>query len=82
MNTQSHDEYKLGEFKDDCLQDHEHKQVFYSTASGGNYENRWYRGNNEIRGTFTSGQVDDTSARISDVTHGKQIGIKYIIKVL
>lgn len=75
----SHDTYTVGQFKDDQLQTHQHTvsvpnvgtQSSVVVAGGSGY----YIG----KITATS---NDNSGRAGTTTHGKQKGVKYIIKVL
>ena len=83
----AHDVYTVGEFKDDQFQGHAHKAPIVSTdkylyAGGGIPD--WYG-----KGTFIAGYVAEPTSdningtpRIGTTTHGKQIGITYIIKAL
>ena len=84
LNIKAHDIYNIGEFKDDQLQGH------YHTIYGG-----WdYGQGGSILQTTPKGEAsnltqkkgdivtDDTNGtpRIGSTTHGKQIGLNYIIK--
>ena len=97
--NQAHDEYSIGEFKDDQMQNITGKVghvnggnsgsgtgAFKATATGdaasSSASNRYYDF------VFNSWRVartgyDSTGSLVgSDTTHGKQVGVKYIIKVL
>lgn len=79
--TQNHDEYTLGQFKDDQLQNHRHTLFsnpntgsapgasWYSTDCGGN--------NNFVDGTLYTSY---NGGRGGTVTRGKSVGVNYIIK--
>ena len=80
LNIKEHDVYNIGEFKDDQIQGHQHlaPKNFEEGATGGSgsatnlggYEN-------------TKGIVDDGTngmPRTGSTTHGKQVGVNYIIK--
>ena len=82
----THDVYTLGEFKDDQLQGHIHKSIglggeFHATSQAGSRRCIEQLSNNlNIK---TSGPVSDDIngiPRIGATTHGKQIGVNYIIK--
>ena len=69
----------VGEFKDDCLQDHVHK--YARSINAGQYV-----GASGVIGFYYTETDNETSgvnnARSTTTTHGKQKGVKYIIKVL
>ena len=71
----THDVYTVGEFKDDCLQNHVHGLAFDGTVicGAGNYGT----GSDNIPKT-----VGVQNARYGNVTRCKSKGVKYIIKVL
>lgn len=77
LTIADHDVYELGEFKDDQVQDHTHSE---KAPSGG-----W---NTLDAGSIqapTRGYTSDTtggvkSGRSGTTTHGKQVGVSYIIK--
>lgn len=83
--TQNHDEYTLGEFKDDQLQTHSH---YLQGGTGGT-------GNQEILSPSTiainaqiafainnavAPTVVGAGVRVGSVTRGKSVGVNYIIK--
>lgn len=70
-----HDVYELGEFKDDQIQTHSHA---YSTTGRqyGGWQNSNANGNWQTLQTQTTG----TTGRFGTTTHGKQIGVNYIIR--
>ena len=87
----NHDTYTLGQFRDDCLQNHEHylwtdrndQNEYHARGDvsghiGNNYYVREQRNEEWIQGVRT----DKLNARTGTVTRGKRIGVKYIIKVL
>jgi hypothetical protein len=71
----THDVYTVGQFKDDCLQNHVHAVQRYASGPDGIYLNGPY-------GTVMT-QTSDwvNSARTGSITRGKRKGVKYIIKV-
>ena len=81
----THDTYTLGQFKDDQLQNHQHYRY------AGNY-NGWNRGieqgdfftfiqdSNEYSNGKQTGDVFGDESRKGTTTHGKRIGVNYIIK--
>lgn len=81
-----HDVYTIGEFKDDQLQGHIHKSLelggeFYATDEAGS--RRCVEQLSKNLKIKTSGPVSDDIngiPRIGATTHGKQIGVNYIIK--
>ena len=83
LDIKAHDVYELGQFKDDQIQGHRHDSG--STLYSGNTGNRAFSnvpGDNSIR--YTKGvksQSEYGIARVGTTTHGKQIGINFIIKV-
>lgn len=79
--TQNHDEYTLGQFKDDQIQEHDHA-VYWSTA-GASSEDTLYayavgNGSGAKNGRTISGEV--RNARKGNITRGKSVGVNYIIK--
>ena len=68
-----HDTYTLGEFKDDQLQSHTHSGHFGTGSGnrGGSYSDV------PVGHTTTTGT---NSGRTGTTTHGKQLGVNYIIK--
>ena len=88
-DIKSHDVYELGQFKDDQMQGHSHEIEWskglpnYSEGglySGGGSYNSNIKSSTEltIKGATTD-NVNGT-ARVGTTTHGKQIGVRYIIK--
>ena len=83
----AHDVYTVGQFKDDQLQDHYHG-YYYGSGSGGPISVQginppltgpdMYRTDRYV----TAGVASGMWFRYSDTTHGKQKGVKFIIKVL
>lgn len=80
LGTQVHDEYNLGEFKDDQLQDHTHSYYAPKDYYNRDLEGRWVNvGANPA--TRTSGSVTANAGyRTGAVTHGRQVGVLYCIK--
>lgn len=71
--TQNHDEYTLGEFKDDQLQDHKHKLAYGSSGTN------TLLARVDKAGDVDTGLVSD-GYRAGTVTRGKSVGVNYIIK--
>lgn len=73
----AHDVYAVGEFKDDQFQSHTHKYTTYNRkrdVSWSSSEHIWV--------DTASTNTDTPTGRIGTTTHGKQIGVTYLIKVL
>lgn len=71
----------VGQFKDDCLQQHKH--ILWIRSQSGTSDTPNVGGGNgsvSISG-YDTGNVT-TQGRTDTTTHGKQKGVKYIIKVL
>jgi hypothetical protein len=76
------DIYTVGKFKDDCLQDHRHS-VRNRRISGESGDINYCSGDNAATSLGdTTGSVASGYGRYDDVTHGKQKGVKFIIKVI
>lgn len=77
-----HDVYTLGEFKDDQFQGHEHKSP--AGDPNGSYQKPNKNGsmNNYIEISSSGIITDGTNGtpRFGKTTHGKQVGVNYIIK--
>ena len=74
-NISDHDVYALGEFKDDQLQSHTHSYTKFNTRKDVNWSSSqqiWVGVSSENTGTPTG--------RTGTTTHGKQVGLNYIIK--
>lgn len=89
LDIKAHDVYDLGQFKDDQIQGHSHDLEWsmgvpnYSKgglySGGGSYNSNISRETElTIKGVTTDGE--NGAPRVGTTTHGKQIGIKYIIK--
>lgn len=89
LNIKAHDVYELGQFKDDQIQGHSHDLEWsmglpnYSEgglySGGGSYNSNISKATKlTIKGVATDGE--NGIPRVGLTTHGKQIGIKYIIK--
>ena len=78
----AHDVYKLGEFKDDQLQGHVHHYTAWNAEQMG----RNPPGNNVARNVYAIStsvpQSDGVNGipRTGTTTHGKQLGVNYMIK--
>ena len=78
-----HDTYELGQFKDDQMQTHTH---IYTRSYTGYNSNLWHPNSTSSLGTGLDNATDGTGAikgatgRTGTTTHGKQIGVNYIIK--
>lgn len=78
----SHDVYTLGEFKDDQFQGHAHKYSYPTFSTDCDQASRRPKYNGETTKT-TSDIVSDSingTPRYGTTTHGKQLGVNYIIK--
>lgn len=89
LDIKAHDVYELGQFKDDQLQGHSHDldwseglpnfSVGGLYSGGGSYNSNVNHSTElTIKGVATDGINGDP--RVGTTTHGKQIGIRYIIK--
>lgn len=82
----THDVYTVGEFKDDCFQNHTHG--VYCGNNGATSGTSWFDTNYGNSSHFLSTVMfthfvrNNTNFRFRSTTHGKQKGVKYIIKVL
>ena len=81
--TQQHDEYSLGTFKDDQFQGHEHNyELTPAATSSGDQGNPWM--DVDYQRTSTTSAIVNKSGygnvRYGTTTHGKQVGLYYIIK--
>ena len=80
LNIKEHDVYNIGEFKDDQMQGHKHSiQMFlYSQGQQGPAGNYF-----DYNSSNTSNPINDGvngTPRTGSTTHGKQVGVNYIIK--
>ena len=79
VGNQDHDVYTLGEFKDDQFQQHKHS-LTYAHRHGGSGQTL----NNGTYGDQVSNYDDGTSwpnsGRYGTTTHGKRVGVNYIIR--
>ena len=84
INT--HDSYNIGEFKDDQLQEHQHKfgASDATEINVGVMSDQGSNGSNVFNGYITPwsslGVRGVYGARQGSTTHGKQLGVNYIIK--
>lgn len=80
LDIKAHDVYELGQFKDDQMQGHKHSITMFQYQQG----ERGPEGNYFNLGTSdTSDPINDGvngTPRTGLTTHGKQVGINYIIK--
>ena len=79
-SIKAHDIYAVGEFKDDQMQGHEHLSYknYETNAKGGAGTMTIFGGKVKTEGIETDGV--NGAPRIGSTTHGKQIGVNYIIK--
>lgn len=78
---QNHDEFELGEFKDDQFQDHTHVyQRCIGLAKSDKDGSKAYARNDSLNEKTKNMKYDKDDSVTSEVTHGKRIGVKYIIK--
>lgn len=83
LNITEHDTYNVGEFKDDQFQGHAHLVPNIQATRTGGYEYPSGGGKNpntRITTTILSDGVNG-EPRTGSTTHGKQIGINFIIKI-
>ena len=89
LNIKEHDVYELGQFKDDQIQGHSHNLEWsmglpnYSEgglySGGGSYNSNISKATKlTIKGVATDNE--NGNPRVGTTTHGKQIGLNYIIK--
>lgn len=80
--NQAHEVHTLGEFKDDQFQGHSHYSGHQDRGEGGNYNYMKWDGdyNNPTKNIISDGT--NGTPRYGTTTHGKQIGVMYLIKVL
>ena len=71
-----HDVYALGEFKDDQMQEHTHQYLSPKLSTDVVGLVPGFR----ICSTSIDVKTDTNSGRIGTTTHGKQVGVNYIIK--
>lgn len=77
-----HDTYTLGEFKDDQFQGHAHRYfaLTHKESSSATQPGSWW----DIRTKYDTEEIvpygNNGTPRIGSTTHGKQIGVNYIIK--
>jgi microcystin-dependent protein len=79
----SHDVYSVGEFKDDQLQGHEHNYQYRQFDNNKvNPSSGTYIARGEITRKTSAIVTDNTNGipRVGTTTHGKQVGVNYIIK--
>lgn len=69
----------VGEFKDDQFQKHEHKVLSNQGSAGGAGGGVQA---SSTPGNFWTQEVNGAGQRSGNVTHGKQKGVKFLIKVL
>lgn len=76
----AHDIYEVGEFKDDQMQGHKHliQMFLYQEGTRGPAGNYFDYGSSDTSNPTNDG-VNGTP-RTGSTTHGKQIGVNYIIK--
>ena len=72
----NHDAYNLGEFKDDQMRNHTHNVNYYSEGVS------TYGSGNVWKHTKSVSSGGVNGDRVGDVTRGKRIGVRYLIKAL
>ena len=84
QTIETHDTYTVGQFKDDQYQSHVHNTYLkgHMTATSGDGWCTAY--DQEVTGTRTTVPSTDSgyTSRSGSTTHGKQLGVNYIIKAL
>lgn len=82
----THDTYALGEFKDDQFQGHKHKiEKPYNNDGAGTYGGEIGNGDKDHSSVSIYSDVIvankiNGNPRVGSTTHGKQVGVNYIIK--
>lgn len=83
--TQAHDEYTLGQFKDDQFQGHWHECLqIDGTGSTSHYKPDVTQNFTSAYGAYVRNPKTDNNngtPRTGSTTHGKQVGVNYIIRV-
>jgi hypothetical protein len=79
--NQAHEIHTLGQFKDDQFQGHEHR-IQYDALNGSRWEVGDNDGGNPSVTTAIIAKTNYGTPRYGTTTHGKQIGVTYLIKVL
>lgn len=79
----AHDEYTIGEFKDDCFQGHTHlsASISFWTDNGGDLNPSASSVSYGYKSPVATDDVHGTP-RVGNSTHGKQVGVNYIIKAV
>lgn len=77
--TQNHDEYTLGEFKDDQFQYHRH-EIAVNTGTSGQYRNITGAAQKAVDYAENTLGISSGYGRHGTVTRGKSVGVNYIIK--
>jgi len=78
-NLATDDIYTVGQFKDDCLQNHNHSVPIYPIIASGGAVGLVSGGQSVV---YNESTANIKYGRYEDVTRGKRKGVKYIIKVL
>ena len=79
----NHDVYALGEFKNDQFQGHDHEYYAPSDTEGNAiYEDMWCEDPEWQRTRRILSREDCGTVRYGETTHGKQVGVNYLIKAL
>ena len=90
VGNQNHDEYTLGQFKDDQFQGHEHTYILErnkKASDSGVGTNDYYERYYDLDSNKAHNTLDITSkpyygnVRFGTTTHGKRVGVNYIIRV-
>lgn len=84
LSIANHDTYNVGEFKDDQMQGHKHSNRGQISEGDSDGKYKAYvilntRADNEMTGTPINDGVNGIP-RTGSTTHGKQIGVTYILK--
>lgn len=81
LNIKEHDVYNVGEFKDDQMQGHKHIVRVHASSGSGNTD--YIGAGSKPIDNYTDSPVSDGmngTPRVGSTTHGKQLGVNYIIK--
>ena len=78
----NHDECTLGQFQDDQFQGHEHDLLKYKEYGGASSGNTVWRWDSESCTRGITSKEGYGTVRYGTTTHGKQVGVNYLIKAL
>ncbi|MBP5359380.1 MAG: tail fiber protein [Treponema sp.] len=79
VGNQDHDVYMLGEFKDDQFQQHKHS-LTYAHRHGGSGQTLNQGTYGDQVSNYNDGTSWPNSGRYGSTTHGKRVGVNYIIR--